>query len=499
MTELVDTFRTPELRAKAFAIIGLGICLFTSAASWMVMRLGSIYAIFELGGDIELFNWIVNAYIICEVGMIPVSGKLCDIFGEKRMVAVGAMVFVLGSISCGFANTMEVIVASRCIQGLGAGVIFAVCFSAVGTLYRNNHRGSAHEVMTAAFAIGSLFGTMFGWWFIENMKWSDAFFVAALLMGAFGFLAYRHLPEREVQKGYDVVGMVLLSAIFFSVMYYTVTVNTKFDLLSTESLAFVVIIALLIYMLWRQEKVMGSPAFPLHMTAAHAKCMLAMFTLSLVGIGLIQYLMKFFLFYFEMDIYAASAMFIFLLAGGAVTSMPGCKLVTRTGVRPWIIGGSILIIISFFLISYIGEQGIWPMRCCLVVLGMGLGCMVTEILCAVQGFSPKSEMGSYSNTTMGLRMTGIAVGNALYSYYIIESLKRSIDVFVPADVGDAIGFINYVIFVYGDLVDQVLAAFHDSVGLCAILAGSLFVLVAIIGLWIGRGDLEEAAVLPDNK
>src|SRR3990170_2710637 len=105
----------------------------------------------------------------------PVFGKLADLFNRRRLMLVGIAVFVLGSILCGAAQSMEALVLFRAIQGLGGGAIYALSFIVVGVLYPPEKRAKMQGVI------------------VEHMSWRWAFFV--------------NLPITAVAVGLIVVGL----------------------------------------------------------------------------------------------------------------------------------------------------------------------------------------------------------------------------------------------------------------------------------------------------
>ena len=151
-----------EDRKRLIATVCLGLCLFISALNWMLMKFGGLAATLGLDLDLNNYRWIVSAYLIAEVTMIPITGKLIDHFGVKKIIPIAAIIFILGEVFCGCSLTILDLCLFRGVAGIGAGMIFAIAFSYVGIAYKNGHRNIAHEIMTAAFAVGSLYGTMIG-------------------------------------------------------------------------------------------------------------------------------------------------------------------------------------------------------------------------------------------------------------------------------------------------------------------------------------------------
>lgn len=491
-------------KKKMITTVCIGICLFISALNWMLMKFGGIAGMVSMDFDLHNFRWIVSAYLIAEVTMIPITGKLIDRYGEKHIIAFGAIIFVLGAVFGGCARTTVDLIMFRVIQGVGAGMIFSIAFSYVGRAYKNHERNMAHEIMTAAFAVGSLFGTMVGYWAVMNWKWTYMMFLSAAAMAVCGFIAYKLLPEHDVvpeaDRKVDIPGLVYIGIFMLSVMYYTQIVNREFPLVSGESLMWFLWFGFLAVTIYLVERKADNPAFPVHMTKNHAKAIIAMIVVCLAGIGLIQYLTKMFLLYYGMNIYEASYMFFWLLGGGAVTSIVGCRKVTQWGLRFWVTLGAMLLVIAFLLMGFIGDKGVWHIRFCMFMMGLGFGCMVTELLCGMQGFTKKSEMGVSSSTIMGLRMAAIAIGNVFFANIILSGVKEQArSIFNEVPMQDPLEFTYYVAFYAPELYETVVNSFDRGVLECAILGAIIFAGLALFGLWFKRDDLDAAEALPDNK
>src|SRR6185437_12003116 len=72
-------------------------------------------------GDFDLFSWVFTAYLLTQGVTVPIYGRLCDFYGRKRMLYVGIVFFVIGSLLCGFAWSMPTLIAFRVVQGIGGG------------------------------------------------------------------------------------------------------------------------------------------------------------------------------------------------------------------------------------------------------------------------------------------------------------------------------------------------------------------------------------------
>lgn len=476
---------------RTLATVGLAVCMFITSMSWMIMEIPDLFLSFEFSGDTK---WILSIYIIAEVTVLPAAGKFTDVYGPRRILPVGAALFVIGSVMCTFSTGMGMLVAMRAVQGLGAGMCFAVVLTSVGRMYPRSERGHPHEVMTAAFAFGSLYGAAVGYWFTldsglePDISWKLPFYLAAVVMVIGATVAMKGLPrDKGIRGGHDVLGTVFLTVLIGDLMALSQLANEEMDILSVESLLMIVIALVSAVMLWMAETDAKDPMVPKGMNRTQAGCILSMFLAGFCGLGMVQFLMKFMLIGVGVSIYDASLTFLFLLTGGACTSMIGLKKVDRTGIRPWILVGPILVMAGFVIASQTLVLGMNYVRLSLFVLGLGLGCIVTEILCSIQGTTRPEDMGSSTSITMSARFVGILLGAATYTAIVDYQITNEIK-----SIGEAIGDhdVSWLISHFIEIHDNAVLAFESSIELCCLVAGILCTGIMIVAyLLVGDDDV----------
>ena len=480
---------SPEEVRRAVAMWGLAMCLLAASAGWVFMRFGQAWSIADLPVS-DYVSQIVPAYVITEVAMIPVGGKLVDKYGCRAVLGFAPFLYIFGSLLCVVSISVEMLVAFRLLQGAGAGLILALAFTAVGKYYDGAKRGKCSELMTAAFAIGSLFGTAFGYFLTDTFNWRTGFIVFAALTMVGTVLAWRFLPEEDrVSVPIDRVGLISASVLFGLATLYTQVVNVNFDLISVPSGLIAAALFFLTVLLIYHSRRMEWPPIPVHLPKFERNLIILMFMFSLCGLGLIQYFFKLYLTFYEFNIYKASMMFLVMIGGAAITSMTGSRLVYKTGARPWIILGSVITACGLALTHFIADKGVLQLGISLFVFGIGLGCIVTQIICSMQSVVPRREMGLHIGNLMAVRMVAIMAGNAIIGTYISNVIDRNhVSEAINLSAADNIvsAIMEYVMSGVKYVADSLASGFLAISAILAVVAA----LLTLLALTLSREDVE---------
>ena len=152
----------------------LVIFLFAIDATIVSTSMPTIVA--RLGG-LELYSWVFSIYMLTSALTTPLFGKLADLFSHRRLMLIGIGIFVLGSTLCGAAQSMEMLVLFRAIQGLGGGAIYALAFIVVGVLFPPEQRAKMQGIISSIWGISSILGPLAGGLIVEHTSWRWVFFV----------------------------------------------------------------------------------------------------------------------------------------------------------------------------------------------------------------------------------------------------------------------------------------------------------------------------------
>jgi EmrB/QacA subfamily drug resistance transporter len=200
-------------RERQLVTFSLTLGIFLAAIEATAVAAAMPTAVSELGG-VERYSWVFTAYLLTSTAAMPLYGKLADLYGRRRIFQLGISVFIVGSVLCGQASSLNVLIAFRAIQGLGAAGLMPVTATIAADIYSLQERGRVQGAFAGTWAVAGLLGPLIGGWITDNFSWRLIFYASVPL----GFLAMalvgRFLRE-EIQPrehAFDLLGTCSLTA-----------------------------------------------------------------------------------------------------------------------------------------------------------------------------------------------------------------------------------------------------------------------------------------------
>ena len=166
----------------------------------------------DLGGR-ELYAWVFTAYMIASTVLSPLAGRLSDLFGRKTIFATGILLFMGGSLLCGFSHTMVQLVIYRAIQGIGAGIMLPFPAILAGDLFPVEQRGKIQAFFTAMWGLSAVLAPLLGTFFVDYLNWHWIFYVniPICLIAFLTLLPYKEVYQPK-KSAIDVWGALLFAA-----------------------------------------------------------------------------------------------------------------------------------------------------------------------------------------------------------------------------------------------------------------------------------------------
>ena len=221
----------------------------------------------ELEIDSAAIQWVMNAYLLVLGSFMLVGGSLGDRIGLRRIFIVGNAVFGLGALACAIAPSLPLLIAARCVQGLGGALLVPTSLALIGSYFTEEERGRAIGTWAGASALTTAIGPVLGGWLVDQWGWPSVFWlVAPFAMLTLSVAAWRVPADTAEEKApLDYPGAVLLALSLATLIYALVDPASAW-----QAASFLAVVAILVVAFVWREKHFSSPLLPLGLFSSRA-------------------------------------------------------------------------------------------------------------------------------------------------------------------------------------------------------------------------------------
>ena len=372
----------------------------------------------DLGFSQSSLAWVVNAYLITFGGLLLLAGRFGDILGRKKIFMAGLILFTLASLFCGAAQSQEMLVIGRFVQGIGGAMTSAVILGMIVVMFPEpREQAKAIGVYGFVASAGGSVGLLAGGLLTQSINWHWIFFINVPIALVTGFLAMR-LLERDKGIGFgggtDVPGAVLITTSLMLGVYTIVKPAAEQGWGSTTTLLLGAgAVALLIAFVAR-EATCRNPLIPLRLfrsrnvsgaNVIQALTVAGMFGLFFLGSLYLEKVLG----YDPLEI--GLAFLPTTLIMGVLSFRYTEPLITRFGARKALLTGLVLVTIGLALFTQAPVDGSYVANVLppLVLLGIGIGVSFPSLMTIAMSGATREDAGLAS----GLVNTTAQVGGAL--------------------------------------------------------------------------------------
>ncbi|HLM26609.1 MAG TPA: MFS transporter [Thermoleophilaceae bacterium] len=372
----------------------------------------------DLGFSQSSLAWVVNAYLISFGGLLLLAGRLGDLMGRSRMFLAGLAVFTVASLLCGLAQSQEVLVAARFLQGVGGAMTSAVILGMIVTMFPEpREQAKAIGVFAFVASAGGSIGLLAGGVLTQSINWHWIFFVNVPIAIVTALLARRLLERDEgigFGEGADVPGAVLITSALMLGVYTIVKPAADLGWGDPQTLALGAgSLALLAAFVAREAKA-ANPLMPLrlfrsrNMSGANviqALSVAGMFGMFFLGSLYLERVQG----YDALEI--GLAFLPVTLVMGTLSVRYSERLVMRFGTRQTLLPGMVLIVIGLLLFTQAPVDGDYLTHVLppMVLFGFGAGLSFPALMNIAMSGATSEDAGLAS----GLVNTSAQVGGAL--------------------------------------------------------------------------------------
>jgi EmrB/QacA subfamily drug resistance transporter len=200
---------------KVFTMVGALLGMLLAALDQTIVATAGPRIQRELSVDPGMYVWITNAYLVASTVLVPIYGKLSDLFGRRSVLLAAIGIFLVGSFLCGVSQTAGQLIAARALQGAGSAGLFTSAFAVSADLFAPAERGKWQGLFGAVFAISSVIGPLIGGFISDHIGWHWAFFINLPIGGVAVALIVARMPALrrggQVDAPLDLAGAAALA------------------------------------------------------------------------------------------------------------------------------------------------------------------------------------------------------------------------------------------------------------------------------------------------
>jgi EmrB/QacA subfamily drug resistance transporter len=398
----------------------------------------------DLGATNSQLQWMVDAYVLVFAGLLLTTGSLSDRYGRRKALALGLIVFGVGSTLSAFSGTSSALIASRALMGVGGALIMPSTLSILTNVFPADERGRAIGIWAGVSGLGIAIGPIVGGWLLSHFWWGSVFLVNVPVVIVALILGRLIVPDSKdpSPNALDPVGAVLSIIGLVSLVYAIIEAPshgwTSTQTLVTFGFALVVLAVFAIWELRSDHPMLDVTFFENpRFTAANISIVLVFFALFGSLFFLTQYL-QFVLGYTPLQAGLRVAPIALVLM---VSAPLAGRFVARFGNKALVATGMVAVAFGLGFLSTITVSSGYPhVLIALVILGAGMGTAMVPATESIMGSLPlaKAGLGSAMNDTT--RQIGGALGVAILGSVFASSYAANISGALsglPADAADA--------------------------------------------------------------
>ncbi len=433
-------WRDPGLsrREIILTLAGVMLAMFLAALDQTIVGTAMPRIVGELGG-FDRYTWVTTSYIVASTSVVLLIGRLSDIYGRRWLFIACLVIFLVGSVLSGLAQTMNQLIAFRAVQGIGAGGMMGLSFATMGDLFAPADRGKFQGLIAAMFGISSVIGPSLGGFLTDALSWHWVFFVN-LPIGipvVIGFIRFFPKPAPATgSRKIDYLGAVAMILAVVPLLIGLSLGGVRHGWGSAEVVIPIAIGAVMTVAFIFIELRASEPILPLQL-----------FKDRIVAISLaVSFLTGFAMFgavifiplYFQGVLgYSAAA------SGGFTTPMSlgivfgatlSGQLLSRTGghYRTQGLAGLAIMALGIWLLSTLTSstsQG--KALSYAVIMGFGLGTSFPTFTIAIQNAVPFKYLGVATSAAQFFRSVGGSIGLAVLGAYMVSQFSVSFEEKLP--------------------------------------------------------------------
>ncbi|MFG3525155.1 MFS transporter [Streptomyces sp. NPDC047917] len=470
-------------------IIGFGLCIATILLAVLdtnIVSAATVPIVSDLDPvhGIDKIPWLIAAYQLAATAALPLYGKLCDVIGAKKVFIGAVATFLAGSALCGMADSMGWLIAARALQGVGGGGLMSVTMVVLRELKGPEEKGGKGGSIGGIVAgAGMALGPWLGGALADHADWRWIFYVnlpigVAVLAAAVRVL---RLPAHSTRRTIDFLGAGLAAA--FSTMLLLVTQWGGKDHAWSSPLIVGLLVATVaaLALFVRRQATAAEPVLPLGLFRVR-EIRYGFAIQGLVGAAMMGSMVYVMIYLQVVRGIAASSAGLYLIPmaiGMTAVGLLSDRLATAGwSQKTFVVSGTVCASAALALLATLStDTGLWTVRAALLLMGVGFGQLIGQLIQLVQDTAPAAQLGVATTGVRFFQTLGGALGAAVFG----TVLSRVYAARGPGGTTSTIGELT------GHARRQALDAFVSSTSVVFWSATGVMILAAVLATRLPAG------------
>ncbi|HML87564.1 MAG TPA: MDR family MFS transporter [Methylomusa anaerophila] len=422
----------------ATLVAGLLLAMFFSSLNQTVVGTAMPRIIGELGG-LSIMTWVTTAYMLTSTTVVPIGGKLADLYGRRVVYITGLIIFMSGSALCGTSSNMPQLIFYRALQGIGGGIMMPLAMTIVGDIFTPEERGRWQGIMGAIFGLASVIGPTIGGWIVDYSSWKWVFYINLPIGLLATITIYLGLKNEKILTDKIVIdysGAITLITGTVGLLLGLNLGGTEYPWSSWQILALmgVSLISWLLFINFENKAVEPVLSLALFNNRIFTVSNIVGFLMGLGMFGSIIFLPLFFQGVLGISATSSGNTMLPMMISMMITSVVVGQFATKIAFRSMYIAGMALMSVAFFLLSTmtVNTTQLAAMLY-IVILGIGIGIVTPILTLAVQSAFGPEQRGVATSATQFFRSIGGTIGitvlGAFFNSYSVNMMRQE---FFPA-------------------------------------------------------------------